>query len=341
MKKCFTLILLLTFCLENFAQDIHFSQYHNFPLMINPAYTGNFNGMMRVSGIYRNQWFTVQNNGAFGTYQTMGLSVDGNILKEQFDLDRLNIGLCLYSDHAGGGSLTSQEALASISYRKATDRFGKSSLSLGLQGGMVFKRVFVGDLLFETQAEEFGFNPNLFNGETNIDGRTFMYPDLNVGGMWQHEATDYVAYYISASVYHIAEPRETFLGNDSNFIPRRYNFNTGFDFNINDEIVLSHSMLFMQQASASQLNAGMTFKYFFEEDLMGYALVRYRGWSDAFIFGVGLKKGAWRGTLTYDLTTSNLNIANSGQGGIEFSLEYIYKSEKTSRRRRDQFCPSF
>ena len=38
------------------AQDIHFSQYYASPLTLNPALTGKFNGLWRVTGIYRDQF---------------------------------------------------------------------------------------------------------------------------------------------------------------------------------------------------------------------------------------------------------------------------------------------
>lgn len=322
------------------AQDAHFSQYHNMPLIINPAYTGNFNGSLRASAIYRNQYFTVPNTNG-GTYQTIGVSVDGTLFAKMISPDRFNAGLVLTSDHAGEGSLTSQQALGSISYIKSTDRFNKSAISVGLQGGAVFKRVFVNDLLFESQIENFGFNPNLFNGETKLDGRTMVYADFNIGAMWQHEASDEISYYFGGSVYHIGEPVETFMRDSTNFIPRRFNFNGGVDININDEMTITPSVLFMRQASAMQLNAGFSFKYKFNNDFLGYFLCRYRGFNDAFIIGFGGEKGDFRGSFSYDFTVSDLNRANNGQGGAEISITYTYKQNRKGHRRRDQFCPSY
>lgn len=331
---------LLLYLNSGISQDIHFSQYHQFPLMVNPAYTGNYNGSFRAGTMYRNQYFSIPNSNG-GTYQTFGLYADATLFSRRISPDRFNVGINLYSDHAGEGSLTSQEALISISYIKSTDRSNRSSISLGLQGGAVFKRVFVNDLLFESQIENFGFNPNLFNGETNIDGRTMVYPDFNIGAMWQQEASDYISYYIGASVYHIGEPNETFFRDSLNFIPRRFNFHGGVDININDEIVITPSLLFMRQSSAMQLNAGFSFKYQFDNDLLGYFLFRYRGAGDALIVGLGAEKGNIRGSFSYDFTTSSLSRANGGQGGIELSFTYTYKNGKNSRRRRDQFCPSY
>jgi type IX secretion system PorP/SprF family membrane protein len=340
-------ILILLLCFNNLvsitAQDIHFSQYHNFPMMINPAYTGNFNGAARVAAIYRNQWFTIANpNGGFGTYQTVGLAADMNLMKKELAPNKFSVGMTIFNDMAGNGNLYNREILASISYIMATDRYGKSAISLGMQGGLVMKGINVNNLLFESQVQDFGFNPSIPSGELPLmNNSNFMYPDFNIGAMWQQEASDYVGYYFGVSVYHIAEPKETFYRNSSNYIPRRYNFNAGVDFNINDEVVISPSFLYMKQANAQEVNIGATFKYNFSDDIQGYALARFRGWSDAFIIGAGVQHKSWRGTLSYDFTTSDLAKANNGQGGFELSLVYIHKPDDNRRRRRDQFCPSY
>ncbi|MEM6697047.1 MAG: type IX secretion system membrane protein PorP/SprF, partial [Bacteroidota bacterium] len=43
------------------AQDIHFSQIGYSPLNLNPALTGIFEGDMRFTGNYRQQWNPVVN----------------------------------------------------------------------------------------------------------------------------------------------------------------------------------------------------------------------------------------------------------------------------------------
>jgi hypothetical protein len=41
------------------GQDLHFSQFYEFPLLRNPALAGIFNGNFRFTGAYRNQWQSV------------------------------------------------------------------------------------------------------------------------------------------------------------------------------------------------------------------------------------------------------------------------------------------
>ena len=48
------------------GQDVHFSQFYNSPLTINPANVGAFNGDIRAHSNYRNQWSSIQS--AYKTY---------------------------------------------------------------------------------------------------------------------------------------------------------------------------------------------------------------------------------------------------------------------------------
>ena len=123
------------------AQDIHFSQYYAAPLELNPALTGNINGVFRATFNYRNQWFNIPTLNTIAPYQTYQASFDMPILRERLENDGLGIGGMFYTDKAGDGALTTFSGMASIAYHKAVDRYGKGRLSVGLQAGVVSKQV--------------------------------------------------------------------------------------------------------------------------------------------------------------------------------------------------------
>src|ERR1035437_760607 len=59
-KYIFLTLLLLAGNLSMvIAQDPHFSQFFDAPLLRNPALAGIFDGDVRVQGVYRNQWSSV------------------------------------------------------------------------------------------------------------------------------------------------------------------------------------------------------------------------------------------------------------------------------------------
>jgi hypothetical protein len=59
MKRLIILFLFSAFVDAVVAQDIHYSQFYNSPLNINPAKTGIFNGDKRINLSHRNQWRSI------------------------------------------------------------------------------------------------------------------------------------------------------------------------------------------------------------------------------------------------------------------------------------------
>ena len=70
---------------ESIAQDAHYSQALNFPLLINPAYSGAFEGQTRASLSFRNQNLAIANSAFSGVYNTFGASVDHKIFQDYTD----------------------------------------------------------------------------------------------------------------------------------------------------------------------------------------------------------------------------------------------------------------
>jgi hypothetical protein len=57
IKKIFLILVVLTASFtEVCAQDLHFSQFFETPLLCNPALAGIFTGDYRIQGVYRDQW---------------------------------------------------------------------------------------------------------------------------------------------------------------------------------------------------------------------------------------------------------------------------------------------
>src|SRR5579875_1302569 len=104
------------------AQDLHFSQYFNAPLLVNPANTGFSPDVDWRAGInYRNQYSSLTNN----PYKTMNVWGDAQLFNNRFDNGWMGIGGTILKDVAGAGSLTSTRAYASVAYHQLV---GLSSL---------------------------------------------------------------------------------------------------------------------------------------------------------------------------------------------------------------------
>src|SRR5215475_7487215 len=94
MRNFILFIFFLSFTILSSAQDPHFSQFFSSPLTLNPAFTGKFDGNVRIAGNYRNQWPTINQ-----AYKTGTASVDLPIMKKQIDYrDTWGIGIMAYTD---------------------------------------------------------------------------------------------------------------------------------------------------------------------------------------------------------------------------------------------------
>ena len=101
-------ILLFAFLLPVFAataQDIHFAQYGNSPLNLNPGLAGVFGGDMRFVGNYRSQWRSVP-----VPYTTFSGSFENKVYWTKGKYDRYLTGsLILNYDKQGSIELTSMQ----------------------------------------------------------------------------------------------------------------------------------------------------------------------------------------------------------------------------------------
>src|SRR5690348_12595866 len=102
MKKRKYHLLIGLLCIQCLvkAQDIHFSQFFETPLLRNPALAGIFTGDYRVQMVYRDQWRTVTNG-----YKTGSLNGEYKFPIGKAD-DFLTFGGQFLFDRAGTAALT-------------------------------------------------------------------------------------------------------------------------------------------------------------------------------------------------------------------------------------------
>ena len=96
------ILIVISICISKYsnAQDLHFSQYFNSPLLINPANTGFAPDVdWRVGLNYRNQWASITPN----PYKTMSAWGDMQLFNNRVENGCMGIGASLLKDVAGSG----------------------------------------------------------------------------------------------------------------------------------------------------------------------------------------------------------------------------------------------
>jgi type IX secretion system PorP/SprF family membrane protein len=343
MKKYFHIFILgclLTNAVS--AQDPSFSQFYASPLTLNPALTGKFNGDMRIAGNYRNQWPTVNQ-----AYITSTVSVDFPIMQDKLrEGDRLGVGFMAMTDKTANGILTSNYFGFSTAYHKTIDESGLHTIGVGFQGTYANKTLDGPRLHFLDGLQIDGtFLPSATE-PVNLQVVTASYFDMNAGVLYNGSLDGSNEVYFGVSMYHLNQPKETFL-NDNITIPTRLTVHGGGYFpSPGTGKTWYVSALYNREATASELVFGGALELSASDDETKPVNVYIGTWgrinnvADAVIPYVGLDYGSFNLGMTYDVNISGFKVASQGQGGIEISLIYIFKKEKDGGQDKVK-CPRF
>src|SRR6478609_6399533 len=192
-----------------FAQDLHFSQFMNSPLLTNPANTGFIpDGDYRLGMNYRNQWSSIMTV----PYKTMSAFGDVQVLKDRMDNGWVGLGGVILRDVAGSGNLTSTKVYGSVAYHQL---LGNSSLlSLGFNAGYANKQINVANLKFPDQFDGKFFD-NKLPTSVVLDKNNIGYLDIQMGMNYAYFPNDKVYVNAGYSAHHVNRPRESFFNQTS------------------------------------------------------------------------------------------------------------------------------
>ena len=161
-KSVLACMISFVLAVQTKAQDIHFSQFFETPLLRNPALAGLFNGDYRIQGVYRDQWNSFTN-----AYKSGSLNAEYKAPVGRGD-DFLTIGLQFLYDKAGTVGLTTNQVMPALNYHKSLSGNRRTYLSFGFMGGLVEKSIDRSKVTTNAQFDGTAFNPALADGETFI-----------------------------------------------------------------------------------------------------------------------------------------------------------------------------
>lgn len=328
------LIVMLFQAIHSNAQDLHFSQYFNSPLLINPANAGFVPDRdWRVSINYRNQWASVTDN----PYKTMALWGDIQLFNNSIENGWVGLGGSLLKDVAGSGSLSSTKGFASVAYHQLLGL--KSLLSAGFNIGFANKSIDISKLTFGNQWNGKFFDAAIPSGEA-FAFNSITYFDLQAGLNYAIFPTDNAYLNAGFSVMHLNRPKESFFNNqdiDVRIEPRFTAFVNG-SFKLNDQWIVNPNVYVSKMGNSYETVAGLNARYNLSGDgnlqLIGGLYTRL---SDAFIPMAGVEWNDLAVTVSYDGTVSSLGAFNQTRGAYELS---IVKSGILSASGKDVKCPT-
>lgn len=320
------------------AQDFTFSQFYDVPLYRNPALAGIFNGNIRFTSAYRNQWASVT-----VPYETKAISAELTF-PIGFTNDLFTVGLQVANDVAGDSKLGRTQFLPVFTFHKAfADEV--SYLTIGAMGGLIQSQFDPSKLHL---GSEYDYATNGWNNpaSTILTPTSLRYWDASAGLAFNSEFADGSRYYYGVAVYHILRSKVYFFDQSNDILRPRFTINGGVNFITGN---LDHIYMYgdaMMQGGHRQLILGLYYSHILKEyedsrdNISVSAGSSYR-WADAIIPNVRLEMRHWQLGTSYDVNISKLKPASMYRGGLEVTLSYVNELNAMRSRKYSEHigCP--
>lgn len=304
------------------AQDIHFSQFFEAPLLRNPSLAGIFTGDYRIQTVFRSQWNSFTN-----AYRTGSLNGEykwpvgnGN--------DFFTTGLQVVYDQAGTAALTTTELFPALNYHKSLSDTRTMYLSLGFMGGLVEKTIDQSKITTNNQFDGMAYDPALPNGEV-FPSPDIHYLDGSLGLSFNTSFGEEQAntMFVGFAYHHLNRPRNSFYQNAATELQPKYVLSGGVKLVVNDFSYFTLQADHSTQGGAVETIGGVLYSYKLGDDPANSYNILHLGaflrWGDALIPVIKLETHSLAIALSYDVNTSQLTAASEGQGGVELSISYI------------------
>ncbi|MCD6066160.1 MAG: hypothetical protein K0S33_986 [Bacteroidetes bacterium] len=327
-KNVFTIVVCLLAVLPARSQDVHFSQFHMTPLLLNPAEAGARHSMQGLVN-YRNQWSSVAN-----PYSTANVSWDmrlGEGSKSGFS----GLGININQDKTGFSPLKTFQANLCYAYQIRLD--DKNILGAGLTAGLMQRSISTSNIQWMNQYDGTAYNSALPSGEP-VSSNSRMSPDIGAGIQYGFKKTekyltgnDHRNFNAGISFAHINRPVYSFYDTGEKLFMKTTLYMDAEIGLANSDVSLVPGVVYWMQGPSQELLAGTMFQFRFKGDskYTGYvqgssfAVGAYYRNKDAMIASALYKVSQFAVGLSYDINLSGLKTASNGRGGFEISLRFI------------------
>jgi len=333
-------ILLLFAIGKTQAQDVHFSQFFEAPLLRNPALAGLFNGDLRFQMVYRNQWSSVTEAYQTGTFNGEYKIPVGT------GSDFVSVGGQILFDKAGTAQLSSTSILPVFNYHKSLSEVKNKYLSMGFMAGIVQRSINRSKITTNSQFDGVGYNQNWSDGET-FDKSSYSYFDGSAGMSYNSQigVNPDNNYFVGVAYHHFNRASNiSFYDNAANRLTAKWVISTGIKMNTNESSYITIHADHSKQGPYSETIAGLMYTVRFGEKLNPDYLIHWGAvyrLNDAIIPIAKLDKGHFGISVSYDANVSKLKTASQGRGGMELGLSYQKFFEKNNSTKDATRCPRF
>lgn len=305
-----------------YGQDIHYSQsFLNYPGQ-NPAHSGLYIGKHRITANYRNQWQSVPVD-----YMSLSIFYDTKF-RFKGRGDQIGLGLGFDYDKAGDSELSLTSFHLSLNYGLKIHKSHR--IILGLSPNLAQRRLSDDKLKWGNQWNGDRYDPNKSPKENyNLTGEFFV--DLSGGVAYEFMKTNRTRFVIGGAYFHLLEPNQTFYDINKTLVklPIRKIFHAQLNIGLGNYIDLCVNGQYQLQQEYEE-KAGIGYFRIYLDKNPGVKLNLLTGCGlrldDAFFPLIGFEYKDWLISASYDINTSDFKTATNQRGGLEFAIQYVFKS---------------
>ncbi|MCC8407931.1 PorP/SprF family type IX secretion system membrane protein [Mucilaginibacter sp. UR6-1] len=248
-SKLLVLVLMLT-AMKSLGQDHQYSQFFNAPVYLNPALNGQFEGKLRMSLTYRNQYSTIP-----GNLNYLSATIDYNIPRFGG-----GFGLMFTRSSEGTAYLRKNSIMGIYSYSVGSDDY---VLSFGLAAGATNRSVDMSKLVFGDQIDpNYGIIPGQQTSADLLAYNSRFYFDSGLG---VNLVTG--GFMVGAAAFHLNRPNESFTGTPVK-LPMRIAAHASYRYDLNkydnlddyEKSFVIPSVVFYKQSNINSYSAGVQYK---------------------------------------------------------------------------------
>ncbi len=351
MTKLVATLLCCSLALVVRAQDAHFTQFYANPLLVNPALTGAFDGQLRASMIYRDQWRGVIDNPFVTTTAALDFRFPVNAGNRTTG-DAAAAGIVFMNDRVKVYDFSHNQIMANGAFHKMLDKRTNQILSGGITLGIGQRNINYANLTFQDEFQIGVGNNSGYFGQTSesLPTNNITYTDIGLGINYSFAPRNRPAFYLGAAVHHITEPDISFYSRDDESIQeevldRKYSIHLASVLPLNSRMSLQPRVLGQIQGESIEAVLGTNLR--FKLDDFSTSAFHVGTWvrgvriidgfaPDAVVALVGFEYHNVLLGTSYDIGVSDFTAGSRGRGALEVSLAYLGNYDNDSL-----LCPQF
>jgi len=228
------------------AQDALFTQWENMPVYLNPALTGNFDGLLRLRAQHRNQWRSLLKD---NSYKTSAVSAEYKF--SNASARKISVGALFIKDKAGSLDFRNGSINFSTSVVQNLGNPDKAlhSIAIGFNVGWASRKL---DL---ENAQWPGPPPTDINEKTS-------YPDVSTGLLWQYKSNTHFSYQLGSALHHLNSPNVSLFDSSVSKLNHRFNLHGNIEIPLVRSFSMVPSFLFSSQGPSEQLTFGFNNRWY-------------------------------------------------------------------------------